>query len=153
MMTKVRTFLVWYLISVGLSLSVYGCVQGYRLLGYTPEEAQAAVQLDKESAKQIAQQVAGQVGAIVGEHYATPEENRPGSDVLIWKIISVVVGGIGAFLSGLLSRLLSRHKKINEALIKGIEISGNKKVKNTVRSIATSMGVEPALHKMVEKMT
>ena len=152
-MTKVRTFLVWYLIATGLSLSVYGCVQGYRLLGYTPEEAQAAVQIDKESARQIAEQVAGQVGAIVGEHYATPAEDRPGSDVLIWKVISVVVGGIGAFLSGLLSRLLSRHKKINQAMIKAIEISGNQKVKDTVKSIATSMGVEPALHKMVEKMT
>ena len=152
-MSRTQSILAWICIGIGLSLSMYGCVQGYRLLGYTSEEAQYAVQLDKQSAKQIAQQIAVEIGGIVGQHYSLPEENRPESDVLIWKIISVVVGGIGAFLSGLLSRLLSKHKKINQAMIKAIEINGDKKLKNSIKSIATTMGVEPSLHKMVKKMT
>lgn len=152
-MSRVRTFLIWSLIGVGLSLSIYGCVQGYRLLGYTPEEAQYAVQLDKQSAKEIAQQVAAEIGAIVGQHYTLPEENRPASDVLIWKIVSVVVGGIGAFLSGLFSRLMARHKKINQAMIRAVEISGDQKVKRKIKAVAEGMGVESYLNKMVKKMT
>ena len=152
-MSRTQSILAWVCIGIGLSLSMYGCVQGYRLLGYTPEEAQQLVQLDKQSAKQIAQQVAAEIGAIIGQHYSMPEESRPASDVLIWKIISVVVGGIGAFLSGLFSRLMARHRKINQAMIRAIEISGDKKVKNKIKAVATAMGVEESLHKMVKKMT
>lgn len=131
MTTRLRYGAAWALIVVSLSLTVTGCVQLYKALGMTEEQAQEEHGKDVEELRKAL------------------SEGR----VLFWQIVSGVVAAAGALVTGLLAKWLGQEKKIVQAVVAGVEKAGNGKVKEAIHDSALAMGVEGALSKRVQTLT
>jgi hypothetical protein len=75
------------------------------------------------------------------------------SSAFIWKIIAAAGASLGVVLNGLLAKWLSTEKKINKALISGVEKTNNTDTKEMIASIAGKAGIEPQLHARVKALT
>lgn len=114
------------------SLFVFaGCAQLYRSLGMTEDQVSEQVAADQEVR-----------GAIVNTIRTTSTE-----------MISTVLAGIGAVVSGFLAKWLGSERKMTKALITGIEDSSSKTTKETVHAKATDLGIENKLHRRVASLT
>ncbi len=114
------------------SLFVFaGCAQLYRSIGMTEDQVNEQVAAD--------QQVRGE---IVNTIRTTSTD-----------MISTVLAGLGAIVSGFLAKWLGTERKMTKAMITGIEDASSKTTKEAVHSKALTAGIEKNLHKRVASLT
>lgn len=118
-------------ILIGSLFIITGCAQLYKFIGLTDEQIADQVAADQVDRQKIIQ----------GIRLTTTE------------IITTAIAGIGAIASGFLAKWLGTEKKINKALITGIESANGHSVKETVKNNAMAAGVEPQLHTRVKALT
>ena len=122
---------VLLLILLGSMFLLTGCPALYRALGLTEEQAAAQTAKDQADRQKLLDQV----------RFTSTE------------IISTALAGAGAILSALLARWLGTEKKINKAMITGVENSNDNSAKKAIRSAAIAAGVESKLHTRVKSLT
>lgn len=75
------------------------------------------------------------------------------SSAFLWKIITAAGATVGVVLNGLLAKWLTTEKKINKAMITGIESANDSTVKESVHAKAITAGIESKLHARVKALT
>ncbi len=109
-----------------------GCRGVYKVAGLTEPQAEEQVKKDQEKI------------------IKTVDEGRE----VFWQTVSAGVAGVGALTAGLLARWLHTERRINGAMILGIEKGENAKgVKESVELHTHKAGVDSALAKRVRKLT
>ncbi len=132
---------------------VIGCQSLFRSTGLTDEQAlEQTAQLKAALITATSEAVATvQTGLEEGHDLKTIAVKATSS--FLWKMIAAAGATVGVVLNGLLAKWLSTEKKINKALITGVEKSNNTDTKETIASIAGAAGIEPQLHARVKALT
>ena len=118
-------------ILIGSLFCLTGCAQLYKLIGLTEQQTQDQLSQDQ---KTIIRTI-------------TVTRNT------VADIITTTIAGLGAITTGILAKRLGTEKKLNKALITGIEKSPDLSVKHSVKEQALSAGVESKLHTRVKALT
>lgn len=129
-MANLRNLVAGVLVLVGLAFAAVGCGQLYKLAGLPPEK------VDELTAEDQA---------------VTVELIREGREQL-WQIATLVVAGVGTIVSGLLAKWLGVERKINRAVIAGVEQAEDGNAKAAIKQQATVAGVQEVLHKRVKAL-
>ena len=118
-------------ILIGSLFVLTGCAQIYKAIGFSPEQIADQTAQDQESR-----------GELVNQFRTTTSE-----------LVSYAMAGLGAIASGFLTKWLGNERKITAVLIQGIEASNNNSLKESIKTKATSAGIEPLLNKRVLALT
>jgi hypothetical protein len=110
---------------------VAGCAGMFRAIGMSEQEAVAA----EAEVKQQLVAAAGQAGGPVAE------------------LVAIGVATAGAIVSGILTRLLIRERKVTAVMIEGVEAAGDGKTKRAISDAANHAGVAPTVHNRVQALT
>ena len=148
-----HNWIFYLMLTIGLVFIVVGCAGVYRALG-VPETT--ANQLGPEDEAAIAAAVQSGISDVVAQvATGTPITTAAVSagSTLAWKLATIFLGGAGTILSTLLAKWFGTEKKINTALIRGIEKSDKDTVKKAVQAEAMATGVESKLHTRVVSLT
>ena len=119
------------ILAIGVIYLVVGCASVYDKLGFTEDEINELTAADRALVRQAIE----------------------GGREWIWQMATVATSGLGAILSGLLGTWLRKERKINTAIIAGVEAADKSPVKEAIKREALSAGVESSLHKRVLALT
>jgi hypothetical protein len=72
---------------------------------------------------------------------------------LLWQVVTIVVGGVGTILTGLLAKWLGAERTMNKAIILGVEGATAENVKASIQQVAKTLSVEDKLYKRVQSLT
>lgn len=130
-----------------------GCASLFRSAGLSPEQAalQSAELHHQITAAATAAVADIQTGLAQGHDLKTIAVNT--TSAFAWKIATIAASTIGTLLSALLAKWLGTEKKINKALIVGVEDGDDTSAKKHIHSAALTLGVEPQLNKRVRALT
>ncbi len=132
---------------------IIGCTSLFRSAGLTDDQAQQqTLQLKTALIDATTEAIATvQTGLAEGHDLKTIALNT--TSTFLWKIIAAAGATVGVVLNGLLAKWLTTEKKMNKALITGVESNPAGNVKESIEARATALGVENALHKRVKALT
>ena len=126
-----QTTAVILFILIGTLFCLTGCAQLYKLIGLTEEQTQDQLSQDQETI----------IRTITTTRNTTAD------------IITTVIAGLGAIVSGFLAKWLGTERKMLKATITGVENANDISVKQSIKDKAMIAGVEPQLHRRVQALT
>ena len=147
-----RTATLLIITSILLFL-LLGCASLFRSVGLSPEQAAAQESEFREALAKATTQAVVDIQTGLAEGHDLKTIAARASTAFLWKIIAAAGAGVGVVLNGLLARWLTTEKKINRAIITGIETAGEKGTKEIIHTHALAAGIENALHKRVKALT
>jgi len=117
-----------------------GCASLFRSAGLTDEQAALqTAELKSALADATAAAIAHvQTGLAEGHDLQTIAVKA--SSAFIWKIVAAAGATIGVVLNGLLAKWLTTEKKINKAMIAGVEKSNDQSAKQQIQKQALTAG-------------
>ena len=122
-------FLIFF--TIGGLFTYVGCSQIYKIIGLTDDQVATQVAADQTDRQKI----------IEGIRITTTD------------IILTTIAGLGAIASGFLAKWLGTEKKINKAIIAGVESAGNPSAKEAIHKAAVAAGIQSKLHARVKSLT
>lgn len=132
---------------------IVGCTAAYKAVGLTTEQAQEAVDKDKAAAQHAGQEVRDALARVLAGEQVPMEDAISTARVTLWQAVSAAIGVVGAAGAAILSKALGTERKMNAAMIAGVEKSGEIPVKESIAAEAANRGVVVQVHKRVKKQT
>lgn len=130
-----------------------GCASLFRSAGLTDEQAAAQTTELKSALEGAATAAIADIQTGLAEGHDLKTIAARASAAFIWKIVAAAAATAGVVLNGLLAKWLGTEKKINKAMITGVENSVDNHVKTSIKAAAIAAGVEPQLHARVKSLT
>lgn len=84
---------------------------------------------------------------------AEVEKTKRAGRTALYEILSTVVAGVGVVTSTFLAKLLAAERRMNKAVIEGVEATNEGSPKAEIHKAAVKAGVEDKLHKRVTALT
>ena len=148
-----RPTAILILVATSFLFILIGCQALFRSAGLTDDQAaEQTAQLKAALAEATAAALTDVQTGLAEGHDLKTIAVKTGS-AFLWKILAAAGATAGVVLNGLLARWLGTEKKINKALMTGIEDANDSSVKTTVKSHALTAGVEEKLHARVKALT
>lgn len=130
-----------------------GCHALFRSAGLTDQQAAQQTAELKSALEGAAAAAVADIQTGLAEGHDLKTIAVKASSAFLWKMIAAAGATLGVVLNGLLAKWLSTEKKINKAIITGVEFAKPNGVKETIQHHATLAGVENKLHARVKSLT
>lgn len=130
-----------------------GCASAYKAMGLTTEQAAAAVEKDKAAAQKAGQEVRDALARVLAGEQMPMEEAIDDARVTLWQAVSAAIGVVGAAGAAIMTKALGTERKMNAAMIAGIEKANPEDVKRAVTLASMQRGVSVKLATRVRKLT
>lgn len=130
-----------------------GCQSLFRSAGLTPEQAAQQTAQLKSALEGAATSAIAEIQTGLEEGHDLKTIAVKTSSTFIWKIITAAGATIGVVLNSLLAKWLTTEKKINKAIITGVENHEAGDVKASIKHAALAAGIQSKLHARVKALT
>ncbi|MBA7647988.1 hypothetical protein ES703_55767 [subsurface metagenome] len=130
-----------------------GCQALFRSAGLTDEQAAAQTAELKAALEGAATDAIADIHTGLAEGHDLKTIAVKASSAFLWKMIAAAGATVGVVLNGLLAKWLSTEKKMNKAIITGVESNPTGNVKESIEAKAIALGVETKLHARVKALT
>lgn len=132
---------------------ILGCSAAYKAVGLTPAQTQAAVDKDKAAAQKAGQEVRDALARVLAGEQVPMEEAIDTARITLWQAVSAAIGVVGAAGAAILSKSLGTERKMNAAIIAGVEKANPDEVKKSITLASMQRGVAVKLAARVRKLT
>lgn len=132
---------------------VVGCAAAYKAMGLTPAQAQEAVEKDTAAARKAGQEVRDALARVLAGEQVPMEDAISAARVTLWQAVAAAIGVVGAAGGAILSKVLGTERKMNAAIIAGVEKCNSGDVKRSITAQSLQRGVAVPLAKRVRKLT
>lgn len=148
-----RATAITILVISSLLFLLVGCPAFFRSAGLSDEQAALQTAELKSALEGAATAAIADIQTGLAEGHDLKTIAVKASSTFIWKIIAAAGAGLCIVLNGLLAKWLGTEKKINKAIITGIESANDSTVKESVHAKAIAAGVESKLNARVKALT
>lgn len=144
---------IFIITTTTLLFLLIGCASLFRSAGLTDDQAAEQTAQLKTALSDAATAAVADITTGLAEGHDLKTIAARASSAFLWKIIAAAGASAGIVLNGLLAKWLGTEKKINKAIITGVENSNDKSTKTAIRTAAIAAGIEPKLHARVQTLT